>query len=136
SWMLDGEISGGAISYSGGARLIYTGGTLNSVAVPGSILLDSANDSVALIDVPVPGELLLSGSNSRANLGGATSFSAARLIGGGSILNLNGNYTLNSLVSAEGSDYGTRQVSFAGGNTFASSAIVRLSSGCGGDLHL
>ncbi len=119
--LIGGSIIGGSLTFADGSTLVYSssGGTLNSVAVAGEIVLDAG------ISVRVQG---------------TTTFSAARLIGGGATLNIAPGYTLGSPVTAEGAASGTRVVNLVGGSggavTIGVGGSIRLAAETGGGLNL
>ncbi len=120
SWnLIGGTINNGAINETG-ANLVMTssGGTLGSVAVNGDLILNTTDARVVLT--------------------GNTSFTAARLSGSNTRLQLAAGYTLNSLVVSEGAGGGNRAVDlgFGGGGTitFGPSAVLRTAAGSVGQL--
>ncbi len=123
SWvMLGGAITNGSVSFAGGSTLTPTasGGTLNSVAVGG--------------------ELLVNVSSAYFILSGTTTFTAMRLSASNSAAYMAPGYTLNSLVTAEGAAAGTRTIYMAYGGvgtvTIGATGIIRLASGSGGALNV
>ncbi len=121
--MSGGYISGGTILCSDAARLrtSISGGELLSVAYNGELLFDV--DFAGL------------------TLRGSTSFIAARLSATYVSLRMARDYTLNSLVVAEGAATGVRTILLAYGDvagtvTFGPSAIVRHLPGSGGELNI
>jgi hypothetical protein len=122
SWtMYGGSITGGSITYADGQRLLFTStGLLTDVALEADILLDSFNQGITI--------------------GGATTFTAARLSADSVDLRFAPGAVLSSPVYAEGPAGGLRTIvlasSAAGSVTFAPTAQVRLMAHCGGGLSI
>lgn len=120
SWNLaGGTMTGGVITFAGSSLIPTSSGTLSGVTVIGEVVL---------------------GSNAIVTLSGASTFTAARLTGGGAELRLAAGSTLNGPVIADGLAAGTRTVIIAsdtsGTVTIGPSGSIRLLSECGGDLTI
>lgn len=122
SWnLVGGTLHGGTLSFVNGQTLNYTpsGGTLSNLAINGDVVL--------------------SGSDAFVRVSGTTTFITARLQSAATLL-LDGGYTLNSPVLAEGSASGTRIVSLGANgpniNTIGPSGSIRLLAGSGGPLSI
>ena len=114
-----GDIHGGTWNFASGGSISLTpaGGTLNNSAL---------NTELEL------------GESATVLVSGTTTFTAARLTGGGANLRFAGGYTLSAPVTAEGPGEGTRTVQLVTSSlnavTVAPSGSIRLLADTGGDL--
>jgi hypothetical protein len=124
---------------TGSFRLVggtITGGTVNSI---GGNTLFATSAGGTLDGIILNGDLRLADAQALARVQNGTRFTAARLSGGNSVLELPAGYTLRDQVLAEGSATEPRHIRLMPGGgvvVFASTASVRLAAGSGGGLNI
>jgi hypothetical protein len=133
---------GTSLTLQSGATFELAGsGTLNGGAwdVTGGTLRASGALPATLNGPQITGDLRVDGASAQVTLAGTTRFSALRLQGGNSRVNLANGFTLRDAIVAEGAAAGARQVAPSGITptvNVAATGSIRLLAGAGAGLTI
>jgi len=122
-WILSGTLSGGNVTFAGGARLVV--GTTGSNA--------------RLLNVTVQGDVILDQNNARLKVEGATTFNNLRLAFGNTSVGFGPGTTLSGNIIGEGTNTGGRYVEMNGTSgtfTIGSGSSIIQATNCGGALNV
>ena len=123
NYTLDGTLSGGAVTFADGVKLIVS----------------NTSSNARLLNVNVQGDVLLDTNNARVKLEGTTTFNALRMTTGNTSVGLVPGFVLNSPIFAEGANTSTRYIEMSGANgtvSIGATGSMTQAANCGGTLSI